>query len=378
MGIPSPHASPLLALKQAVSPELPLGAIQEIVGGDEACELLPPSTVDLNSEKVLADDAKTTWADTKTLDASASGDEHDDHSEGSTSPPQSESLESRSNSSAEKTLTPAEVAVERNTSILLEILQSNEVTKAPVSSLVAGREMVSSNPMQLLCEIRRNGNAGMSMIPCMGDDLAADCEHGVFWCNVQPQRDGCALITPCTDACECGVVIDASGSPLDSPAESVGEPARPPQGAHAPVWVYGAQWPHCVAPTTLVLSNLPDSLLQEDLIEILDKEGYSGFYDFFYLPTEPDHCRNLGYAIINLTRHEYGLSLSALMHGRASWCGVKSAQCQVSWSMPLQGVTELVGHYHYAHPACHESVPLDMRPTFFSGGWPRPLPLSQN
>merc|ERR1719199_886048 len=111
------------------------------------------------------------------------------------------------------------------------------------------------------------------------------------------------------------------------------------------MWVYGAEWPFCVAPTTLMLSNLPTDLLQEDLIEVLDKEGFSGFYDFLYLALDPNTHRNLGHAIVNLTRHEYGLALSALMHGRTSWCGTITSECQVTWSIPLQGLSQLIEHY---------------------------------
>jgi len=126
----------------------------------------------------------------------------------------------------------------------------------------------------------------------------------------------------------------------------------------------------------MILSNLPRGLLQEDLIEILDKEGFSGFYDFLYLPSSAESGKNSGYAIVNLTRHEYGLSLSASMHGRTSWCGHKTHECQVTWSSSLQGLTQLLDHYRN-HAASADCVAADMRPTFFSGGWPRPFPPAQ-
>lgn len=246
--------------------------------------------------------------------------------------------------------------------------------KMDVSTLVPFQEMgmaAAGFLTQLLCEVWRDGQGGMSIVPCAGDDLAVDCEHEVFWCYVTFQEDGSTLLTPCTDAQSCGVLEDANGVALDSESDVVGAPVRPPLGSHVPMWVYGAQWPYCAAPTTMILSSLPDELLQEDLVEILDKEGFSGFYDFLYLPREAG--RSLGYAIVNLTRHEHGLALSARMHGRTSWCGANTSECQVTWSMPLQGVTALTAHYRN-HPACHEDVPLEMRPTFFSGGWPRAFP----
>jgi len=389
MGIPSPihapTASPLLKCQAAhlkqLSPELPLlEAVEEVGNSSQACdELLPLAAMDLKTSggRLHAVKSTRTWADANS-DASDSGDEQD--GENSTDLPRdSESLESRSNSSVSKThaeaMPPSPNPRTTSPSKLgADDLQAKGVIKAELSALVPSFD-VSANVVlaQLLCRLCQDGNGGMNIVPCMGDDLAADCEHEVFWCYVEPRQDGTILITPCTDAAACGVAVDASGSPLDAIAEIPGAPERPPQGSHAPMWVYGAKWPYSVAPTTLMLSNLPDDLLQEDLVEVLDKEGFSGFYDFLYLPSDPDFGRNLGYAIVNLTRHEYGLALSASMHGRTSWCGSVTPECQVTWSSTLQGISQLIEYYRN-HPACHDNVPVEMRPTFFSGGWPRPFP----
>jgi hypothetical protein len=380
MGIPSPLiapiASPSSKLKQ-LSPELPLQAVQEIE--DEAAkayELLPPASIDLKASQGLTSlKANSAWADCKDSEASDSGDEQDSKSKSTDLPRDNESMESPSTPRSE----PKEIVAKESpkafeprvasTSRPGDLLRAKGVSRVDASSLMpAGTSVV-----QMLCRIWRDGSTGMSVVPCMGDDIAEEGEFEVFWCFMQPQMDGTALLQPCTDAAACGVTVDASGSSLDSVAEVVGAPERPPKDAYAPVWIYGAQWPHCAAPTTLMLSSLPTDLLQEDLIEILDKEGFSGFYDFLYLPSKPDQSRNQGFALVNLTRHEYGLALSAAMHGKTSWCGSITSSCQVSWSPSLQGLPELIKHYRN-HPARHESVPEDMRPTFFSGGWPRPFP----
>lgn len=371
MGIPSPLvapcASPLLKLKQGqLSPELPLQTVEELGGQDICEELLPPPTVELKAPRTVSlkptlaqVPKRRAWADAKESDASDSGDEEDS---GDTSLPRdSESLESESQSNS---------SVPKPSNLTEEDLQAKGVMKMNASGL-------DCSLLQLLCRIWRDGSQGMSIVPCTGDDLAADCEHEAFWCWVQQQEDGSMIITPCTDASACGVLADASGMLLDSTTDVVGAPARPPTGSHVPAWVYGAQWPYCVAPTTVILSNLPEDLIQEDLIEILDKEDFSGFYDFLYLPSEPDCDRNSGYAIVNLTRHEYGLALSALLQGRTSWCGTTTSECQVTWSIPLQGVVELIKHYRN-HPANHDNVPEDRRPTFFASGWPSPFPAEKS
>lgn len=388
MGIPSPIASPLLKLKQ-LSPELPLlEAVEELSNGSQACELLPPAVMDLKASygggRSPVIDSMMAPVDAKDSEASGTP-----RSKDSTEPPRdNESLETGSASSVSKTTTEAgfdsrTMSPSSPFGQQREVLQAKGVIKVDVSALVPistyADPATSGSLMQLLCQIWRDGIAGMSITPCMGDDVGLDlldCEYDVFWCFVKPQEDGTVLITPCTDAAACGVLVDTSGASLESTSETVGAPQRPSAGSYAPAWVYGTQWPYCVAPTTLVLGNLPEDLLQEDLIEVLDKEGFSGFYNFLYLPSEADTGRNAGYAIVNLLRHDCGLALAALMHGRSSWCGSRTSECQVTWSVPLQGLPQLIEHYRY-HPACEDSVPEDMRPTFFSGGWPRPFPAEE-
>lgn len=366
MGVPSPlngsSASPLLQAKlKQLSPELPL--LQSIE--EQAIELLPPASMDLiSSDGQLRKVRK--WQDAE------SADEQDDDSKDSTDLPHDSICSFECQSSQELELLTKEC---QSRSISEEDLQTKGVIQMDASALVELTGLHECVLIQVLCQVWRDGYSGMTILPCHGDDVTADCQNDVFWCYASLNQDGSVLITPCSDADVCGIVVDASGRPLEKDAglENEGGPTRPSPDAYAPTWVYGQQWPFCAAPTTLVLSNLPSDLLQEDLIEILDKENFNGFYDFVHLPMDDEGNLNSGYAIVNLTRHEYGLSLSALMHGRTSWCGTSSSPCQATWSIPLQGRKQLIEHYR-DHPSNRDSVPCDMRPQFFSGGWPSPFP----
>jgi len=380
MGVQSPLiapcATPLKKLSSASAEFPPLGALKgtagesQVLGENQAHDLFRPSS-----------SAETN-----------SGDEHDHFSDSSTGLAcDNESLELRSNGSTSKT--SAEVEVFHDTGVAQikdsvakqitlaspeELLQAKGVMKVDAASLVPAADHMPTEAylLQFLCRIFNDKGSGMRIEPCTGDNLYADDEHQVFWCYMQQQLDGAVMITPCGDAAVCGIAFDANRAPLLSTEDVVGAPIRSSQGSYAPAWVYGAQWPFCVAPTTLILSNLPKDLQQEDLIEIIDKEGFSGFYDFLHMPMDLDLSSNLGYATVNLTRHEYGLALSALMHGRSSWCGANTLACQVTWDTHSQGLTQLIEHYQ-GHPACGDKVPLDMRPTWFSSGWPHPLPLEK-
>jgi len=390
MGIPSPlnapSASPLLSQKlKQLSPEVPLlEAVEELADGSQAYDLLPPPSIAL---RPLESKTAPPWTDVNDVsDASGSSDERDDQckSESTDVPRDNESFDSRSNSSVSKSTTESSLQsdiVVTPTCQTVDILQDKGVTKVAASALVP----LSAVPeyayapappalTQMLCRLWYDELKCMSIIPCTGDEVLADCKHDLFWCIVQPQRDGSILITPCSDAATCGVTVDASGSSLESDGcAEVGAPARPPPDAYAPMWVYGPQWPYCSAPTTLVLSGLPEDLTQDDVIEILDKEGFNGYYDFIYLPMNSDLAGNCGYVVVNMTRHEYGLALAALMQGKSSWCGMNSPQCQVTWSFSVQGRKQLAEQYRDTLVK-KDSVPADMLPTFFSNGWPAPFP----
>jgi hypothetical protein len=253
-----------------------------------------------------------------------------------------------------------------------DVLEANGVGEMDVSQLMCyttdAHTMSTVQPM--LCLMQREPNGVVKITPCMGNMAYAEGEHRALYCQVEQQQDGSSRITPCTNAEYCGVTKDAGGSELRaSNQKSCAESSAPP-------WIYGTEWPYCVAPTTLMLSELPDDLTQEDFIEILDKEDFSGFYDFVTLPSraESGSERNFRYALVNCTRHEHALSLSGKMHGKTTWgASVSSHGCQVSWSQPMQGVSELIEHYR-SDPSNSEDTPEEKRPAYFSEGWPAPFP----
>lgn len=351
MGIPSPfkgphcppHKSPLLKLLHS-SPDLPREAVEEL-----DLELLPAASV--------------SFADAGKVKMSSWADETDSVTSDCC---RTESLES----TALKTASPP------------DSWQWNEADQDSHPSSISGCEQVplwegteefspavsATTCVPLWCSVQQDGNYGMLVQPCLDEADAAEaaaygrCE--IFYCRVSPHVTGGTIIEPCTDPSLCeGVAVE----PMQtlSEAEASCAPPPPPEGSYAPVWVYGPRWPFNAQPTTLSITGLPGDFTQDDIIEILDKEGFSGFYDFVYLATNADSsCPS--FAIVNFACHAHGLAFAARIHGRAS-CGG-----QVSWSLPLQGLEELMEHYR-DHPGNDDTVPEENRPTFFINGFPKPL-----
>jgi hypothetical protein len=132
-------------------------------------------------------------------------------------------------------------------------------------------------------------------------------------------------------------------------------------------------WPLKAPPSTLILSHLPIELTLEDLLEVLDREEFSGLYDFVFLPGV-DAASRSRYAIVNLTKHEHGLELAARLHGKSDWgIAVGECTCEVTWYPRVQGLSELIRVYRDA-PENQPEVPEGCRPQIFSEGWPVSFP----
>eukprot|EP00927_Polykrikos_kofoidii_P042783 TRINITY_DN36839_c0_g1_i2.p1 TRINITY_DN36839_c0_g1~~TRINITY_DN36839_c0_g1_i2.p1 ORF type:complete len:965 (+),score=172.66 TRINITY_DN36839_c0_g1_i2:385-2895(+) len=84
--------------------------------------------------------------------------------------------------------------------------------------------------------------------------------------------------------------------------------------------------------STLMLRNLPHSLTQKRLIEELSNSGFSGLFDFCYMPSMFGTGNSKGYAFVNLTSPE------ALANFVVSWHG--SRRFGISASDPPLNVSE--------------------------------------
>merc|ERR1719377_166778 len=51
--------------------------------------------------------------------------------------------------------------------------------------------------------------------------------------------------------------------------------------------------------TTVMLRNMPNNYTREMLLELVDSMGFTGCYDFAYLPVDFKSQAGLGYAFIN-------------------------------------------------------------------------------
>lgn len=124
-------------------------------------------------------------------------------------------------------------------------------------------------------------------------------------------------------------------------------------------------------PTTLTITNLPLEVETEEMVEVLDRQEFSGLYDFVVVHD--------GTATLNVVQHRYGLKLALILRGQRVIAGQNSpAACEVQWSFQLQGLEQVISHFRN-HPSNQKDVPDDQRPQLFSHGWPIafPAPIGQ-
>lgn len=383
MGIPSsPHFGPRMQSRgvyvnsKHATPELPLleEAASELACLDEL-QLLPASVVDLQRS-----DSTPTTAIPASPEAEDSDDSYGEACEWPHEPSQ------HLVAAAEKAAQEEQAKQGEKTQKPLEQEAAAAAAAAALAPVpVAGG--CSEGYVAMWCRMCTLEDGQMMVVP-FADGAGEELPEGVsagqaagsimkLWCWAQPTEGGAMMVVPCTGkGLDADPQIAESPEPAESPCSKAVDlehgPVRP-LGSYEPEWNKGPYWPFNAAPTTLSITGLPEELVQEDLIEALDREELSGLYDFVFLPpkTQPRDADRK--AVVNFARHEHALACAARLHGRTSWGGAGRGECQVSWSLPVQGLDALVQVFRDA-PENDPEVEEESRPQLFEGGWPKLLP----
>merc|ERR1719330_1261853 len=115
--------------------------------------------------------------------------------------------------------------------------------------------------------------------------------------------------------------------------------------------------------TTFMIRSLPPVFSRTKLEELLDSEGFTGKYDFLYLPTDlkakDGGC--FGYAFVNLISVEEASLFQDHFHGY-QWSNMDLEPMGVHASEALQGLDELIERYRNS-PLMHKKVDAGLPPT---------------
>jgi len=135
----------------------------------------------------------------------------------------------------------------------------------------------------------------------------------------------------------------------------------------APAEVHSMEFPYSLGRTTVILRNIPNNCEQNDLIHLLDCQGFAGSYDFLYLPIDFRTHAAIGYAFINLVSPAEAERVRWHFEGFCQWSTGSSKVCSVAWSQH-QGLAEHIKRYRNS-PLMHPSTPESYRPVLFEKGF---------
>lgn len=119
--------------------------------------------------------------------------------------------------------------------------------------------------------------------------------------------------------------------------------------------------------------NLPNRLMRDSFVELMDKEGFEGTYDFVYLPFDFHRNGGFGYAFVNFVASENAKRAMEHFQGFARWDTSTPKVCEVSWSDSMQGLKAHVARFRDS-PVMHESVPECFKPIILKENVRQPFP----
>jgi hypothetical protein len=124
--------------------------------------------------------------------------------------------------------------------------------------------------------------------------------------------------------------------------------------------------------TTVMLQNLPEGYSREMVAELLKREGFTGLYDFIYLPADFARGVFFGYVFVNFVVAEAAQRCQSKLQGFMRWGAGAAASstsdnraCRVSWGDTHQGLKAQVERYRNS-PVMHPSVPDRFKPALYA------------
>jgi RNA recognition motif-containing protein len=128
------------------------------------------------------------------------------------------------------------------------------------------------------------------------------------------------------------------------------------------------------ARTTVLLRNVPSSYRQEDMLCLLNSQGFAEKYNFLYLPMDFATGANLGFAFVNLESWEIAEAALHKLQGFSRWSDTACRKTlQVCWSDPHQGLDSLIERFRNSQ-VMHKNVPREYKPLLLKRGAQVPFP----
>ena len=113
---------------------------------------------------------------------------------------------------------------------------------------------------------------------------------------------------------------------------------------------------HSLTTTTLMIRNIPTRFTSTSFLDILYDSGFSGTFDFFYLPMDFRTGKNMGYAFLNFTMPYFANLFAHMFHGTRLGLTTSSKVLHISRSR-RQGLIENIELFKNSDLLSSESYP---------------------
>jgi len=125
--------------------------------------------------------------------------------------------------------------------------------------------------------------------------------------------------------------------------------------------------------TVAMMQNIPLELTREEVLELIDEEGFHGSYALFYLPAAFQSQLNHGYAFIHFTSVDNYDRFRKHFSGFTNWKVPSDKICKVSFNDKFSNIEDRIEAYRNS-PIMHKSVADRFKPVLFENGQRIPFP----
>jgi hypothetical protein len=109
------------------------------------------------------------------------------------------------------------------------------------------------------------------------------------------------------------------------------------------------------------------------LVQVLDDEGFSGSYDFLFLPIKIKANLAFGYAFLNFVNMSEAERFMTHFTGYSKW-DTDASPAEIDWSKSHQGFQQQLERYNKSAIMQLNSIPEEFQPIVFKNGLRIPLP----
>lgn len=130
--------------------------------------------------------------------------------------------------------------------------------------------------------------------------------------------------------------------------------------------------------TCVMIRNFPKRFTRAVFMDVLDKAGFRGKYDFLYMPVDFRKLMAIGYAFVNMSSHGEAVRMMQHFEGFQQWDDQTPAETDqigsVCWSA-VQGLSANVERYRNS-AVMHPAVPEEYKPLVLRQGLPVSFPTN--